>query len=340
MALVSFPLGQQTLPKEELKKDKSSCKTAGVCGVGQKALYIGSRFVSRWYYIPWTEVSRVYKRVAMSSGGFTGKGVFGSMSYLVVEYPGGEKKCYVKHERDVDNILDWIRENRPEIKTFSREGEKRLAEAEEKERARYLAKLPEESGKAVESLREAKSFLEHRSSLSSALTDAARQKRITDKMPMRLRIVGAAVGLLGAVAVLAGLAILISGNQAGLYLIIGGAAVFFLMLSANLIPGKHNSIKVSNQAWDKAVKDMERYLKTYDGAFPLPAPYAHPVVLERMIRLLREGRVSSVQESYELMKQDLKALNAQVKVSQAEYDEVVKIKPLFLICDYQDTYKG
>lgn len=340
MALVSFPLGQQTLPKEELQKDKSSCRTAGVCGVGQKALYIGSRFVSRWYYIPWTEVCRVYKRVAMSAGGFSGKGFFGSMSYLVVEYPGGEKKCYVKHERDVDSILDWIRENRPEIKTFSQEGEKRLEEAAEKERARYLAKLPEDSGKAVESLREAKSFLERRSSLSSALTDAAKQKRITDNIPMRLRLFGAAAGILGVLAVLAGVIMLISGRQTGLYFVIAGGAVFFLMLSANLIPGKRNSISVSNEEWEKALKDMERYLKTYDGSFPLPVPYAHPLVLDRMIRLLREGRASAVQEAYDLMKQDLKALNAGVQVTQAEYDEVVKIKPLFLVCDYQDTYKG
>ena len=37
------------------------------------------------------------------------------------------------------------------------------------------------------------------------------------------------------------------------------------------------------------------------------------------------------------MKKDLKALNNTVKVSQSEYDEVVKIKPLFLVCDYADN---
>ena len=36
------------------------------------------------------------------------------------------------------------------------------------------------------------------------------------------------------------------------------------------------------------------------------------------------------------MKKELKALNSSVKVSQSEYDEVVAIKPLFLVCDYQD----
>lgn len=39
----------------------------------------------------------------MSSGGFSGKGVFASMAYLVVEYDGGkQKQCNFKDERDVD----------------------------------------------------------------------------------------------------------------------------------------------------------------------------------------------------------------------------------------------
>ena len=34
-------------------------------------------------------------------------------------------------------------------------------------------------------------------------------------------------------------------------------------------------------------------------------------------------------------KADLKALNADVQVSQEEYDEVVAIKPMFLVSDYE-----
>ena len=36
------------------------------------------------------------------------------------------------------------------------------------------------------------------------------------------------------------------------------------------------------------------------------------------------------------LEEDLKALNSSVTVSQKEHDEVVRIKPLFLVCDYQD----
>ena len=69
--------------------------------------------------------------------------------------------------------------------------------------------------------------------------------------------------------------------------------------------------------------------------FPVPARYAHPIVLERMIRVLREGRAQSVPEALDVVKTDLKALNADVQVTQEEYDEVVAIKSMFLVSDYQ-----
>ena len=55
----------------------------------------------------------------------------------------------------------------------------------------------------------------------------------------------------------------------------------------------------------------------------------------RMIRILREGRAQSADEALEVLKSDLKALNADVQVSQEEYDEVVAIKSMFLLSDYQ-----
>ena len=48
----------------------------------------------------------------MSKGGFTGKGVFGTLSYLVVVYEDGkEKQCNFKHEEDVDRFVAYIEEN-------------------------------------------------------------------------------------------------------------------------------------------------------------------------------------------------------------------------------------
>lgn len=36
-----------------------------------------------------------------------------------------------------------------------------------------------------------------------------------------------------------------------------------------------------------------------------------------------------------MVKTDLKALTSDVQVSQEEYDEVVAVKPMFLVSDYQ-----
>ena len=53
-----------------------------------------------------------------------------------------------------------------------------------------------------------------------------------------------------------------------------------------------------------------------------------------MIRILREGRAQSADEALEVLKTDLKALNADVQVSQEEYDEVLLIKAMFLNHQY------
>ena len=100
-------LGTVTIPDTELTNDKKNCRKIGPCGVGKKALYLNSFYFDRRYYIPISSVERVFKRIAMSKGGFTGKGVFGTLSYLVVVYENGkEKQCNFKHEEDVDRLLD------------------------------------------------------------------------------------------------------------------------------------------------------------------------------------------------------------------------------------------
>ncbi len=50
-----------------------------------------------------------------------------------------------------------------------------------------------------------------------------------------------------------------------------------------------------------------------------------------MQRAVMDGRaVTAAQQALDVVKADLKALNADVTVSQEEYDEVVAIKPMFL----------
>ena len=58
-------------------------------------------------------------------------------------------------------------------------------------------------------------------------------------------------------------------------------------------------------------------------------------MIERMIRVIREGRAETPADALALVKKDLQALNSSVTVSQKEYDEVVEIKPMFLNFDYE-----
>ena len=109
MILKPLKLGNNSLPEEELKLDKKQCRKFGPCGVGEKALYLNSFFLDRRFYIPFTSVKRIFKRIAMSKGGFSGSGVFASMPYLVVKYDNGtEKQCNFKHEEDVDRLLAHV----------------------------------------------------------------------------------------------------------------------------------------------------------------------------------------------------------------------------------------
>ena len=58
-------------------------------------------------------------------------------------------------------------------------------------------------------------------------------------------------------------------------------------------------------------------------------------VIKRMIDIIEEGRAVEVDEALAVLKNDLRALNSSVAVEQEEYDEIVTIKPMFLVRDYQ-----
>ena len=226
MSFAPVRLGNTVLEAETAAADRKSCRRFGPCGVGEKALYLNDLLIDRHFYVGFGSVRRVFKRVAMSQGGFSGKGAFGSIPYLVVQYDDGqEKQCTFKREEDVDELLAYLGQVHPEIPRLSVGGEQRLAKKAQQEASRYLEELTPQAQSAM----------------------------------------------------------------------------------ANVLPED----------------------------FPLPARYAHPIVLDRMIRILREGRAQSKEEALDVLKADLKALTADVQVEQEEHDEVVVIKPLFLVSDYQ-----
>jgi hypothetical protein len=113
-----------------------------------------------------------------------------------------------------------------------------------------------------------------------------------------------------------------------------GLAAIFLFSGASVLPTSHNNRSYIEKQLLNAVDEMEQYIKTYPD-FPVPACYAHPVVLKRMQDILKEGRAETIPAALRVLKEDLKALNSSVVVEQEEYDEIVAIKPMFLVMDYR-----
>ena len=310
-------LGSVTLDNETLAADKKGCRRFGPCGVGEKALYLNSFFIDRHYYVALSSVRRVFKRVAMSKGGFTGKGAFGSIPYLVVEYDGGEKQCNFKHEEDVDNLLAYLSKLCPDLPLQSRKVEQHMAQPQaERER-----------------LEQARTFLEDHTNLTRRLSQAAKAKRVNDRSNPSYKWVALAIVIAGLIALVYGVVSMIRGtNSVGIYFALFGLAAVFLFSGAHVLPTARNNKTALTREWEQAQADLAAVLPK---DFPLPARYAHPVVLTRMIRVLREGRAQTADEALDVVKRDLKALTADVQVEQWEYDEVVAVKPMFLLSDYQ-----
>lgn len=327
-------LGSVTLDNETLAADKKGCRRFGPCGVGEKALYLNSFFIDRHYYVALESVRRVFKRVAMSKGGFTGKGAFGSIPYLVVEYDGGaQKQCNFKHEEDVDNLLAYLAKICPDLPLQSQKVERHMAQQQAQEARRYLKELTPQAQAEKERLEQARAFLEDHTNLTRRLSQAAKAKRVNDRSNPSYKWVALAIVIAGVAALVYGIVTMIQGTSSlGIYFALFGFAAVFLFSGAHVLPTARNNKTALSREWEQAQTDLAAVLPK---DFPLPARYAHPMVLTRMIRVLREGRAQTADQALDVVKQDLKALTADVQVEQWEYDEVVAIKPMFLLSDYQ-----
>ena len=331
-------LGMAKLDRLELEQDKKACRKIGPCGVGKRALYLNSFYIDRRYYLPYGSISRVFKRVAMSSGGFTGKGMFASMAYLVVEYDGGkQKQCNFKDERDVDKLLEVLAKEQPQIPLLSEAGEQALQKKEAEKAARKLPELTDEAKHSVTVLRKAKEYLEEKPELAEELSAAERRKRAQLQSKPVYRYVALAIFVFGIVSAAYGLYAVTNhvGNY-GIYFALFGFAAIFLFSSYNMLPTARNNNNAIMKRADKAEAAMAEYVKHYpNGAFPVPSCYAHPIVLKQMTDAIEEGRAVTVPEALDAVEKRLQALNADVQVEQEEYDEVVVIKAMFLNHDYQ-----
>lgn len=333
MSFAPVRLGNTVLEAETAAADRKSCRRFGPCGVGEKALYLNDLLIDRHFYVAFGSVRRVFKRVAMSHGGFSGKGAFGSIPYLVVQYDDGqEKQCTFKREEDVDELLAYLGQVHPEIPRLSVGGEQRLAKKARQEASRYLKELTPQAQSVREELERARKFLSGYPELTAQLAAAAKAKRINEHTNPAYRWVALAIVLAGAAALVYGIISWRGGSDFGVYFALFGFAAVFFFSGAHVLPTAKNNRRAVERAWDEAQAAMANVLPE---DFPLPARYAHPIVLDRMIRILREGRAQSKEEALDVLKADLRALTADVQVEQEEHDEVVVIKPLFLVSDYQ-----
>ena len=331
-------LGLARLDPAELAADRKACKKIGPCGVGKKALYLNSFYIDRRYYLPYGSISRVFKRVAMSQGGFSGKGMFASMAYLVVEYDGGkQKQCNFKDERDVDALLEVLAKEQPNIPRLSAAGEAGIARQKAEKAARRLPQLSKEAEQSVGQLKRASDYLARKPELAKELSAAERRKRAQLQSKPVYRYVALAIFVLGIAAAAYGLYSVFSHTGSyGVYFALFGFAAIFLFSSYNMLPTAHNNNNAIMKRAEKAEAAMAEYVKHYPhGAFPVASWYAHPIVLKQMMDAVEEGRAVTVPEALEAVKARLKSLNADVQVEQEEYDEVVVIKAMFLNHDYQ-----
>ena len=329
-------IGRNSLSPDHLRADKSACKKIGPCGLGREAMYLNSFFIDRYYYVKYVDVDRVFKRVAMSKGGFSGKGVFGSIPYLVVRLKNGsERSCNFKYEDDVDRFLQEISRTHPEIPVLSREGEKKLAEARAKEEARYVKNLSAEAEDSVAELERAKEILSGGNEYSTRLSFAAKQKRTIDLINPTYRFIALAIFLLAAAGCVFGIISVFQHKGYSAYFILFGVAFMLFAMSTRVMPTGRNNRRAAQREWDSALRDMQKFVSEHKE-IPVPAQYAHPASMDRMIRVIREGKAESIEEAYEVMKKELRAINNQVTVSQTEYDEIMAIKPMFLLCGYRD----
>lgn len=335
MIFKPIQLGRGHLEAEELTADKKGCKHFGPCGVGQKALYLNSFFLDRRYYITYSGITRVFKRVAMSKGGFSRKGIFATIPYLVVEYDNGtEKQCTFKYEEKVDELLACLKNEQPRIKLVSAAAEKRLKQKERERAAKKLAVLSERAQTNVRILNEEQVFLEQRPELGIELSVSARKKRAFERSNPSYRWVALAITVMGIISLGYGVYSLFQQSGLAMYFLLFGMAAVFTFAGLSVMPTARSNKKSVTERVEKAKEAMQQYLADKPD-FSLPARYAHPIVLQRMCRVIEEGRAVEISDALEVVKKDLKALNSDVEVDEEEYEEVVTVKPMFLNEEYQ-----
>ena len=256
---------------------------------------------------------------------------------LLVEYDGGmQQVCCFKYEDQIDELLRVLHKMHPEIPCVSEEEEAELEVEYERRRAeeRRRPPLSIRAEREIEELENAIAYLERKPELYKRLSRAAKRRRNYQSRSAGYRWAAAAIMVLGAAALIYGVVSLVCRGFSGGYLLVCLLAAVFLFGGWRLLPTARNNNAAVLRGDKQARVQMQNYIDRFP-AFPLPARYAHPIVLRRMQQAIAEGHALNVMEALEVVKADLQTINADMQVSQEEYAEISTIKPLFLNADYK-----
>ena len=131
-----------------------------------------------------------------------------------------------------------------------------------------------------------------------------------------------------------GIFALITHAGFGMYFLLFGLAAIFLFAGANVLPTAKNNRTTIEKRRENAVHSMEDYIQK-SSDFPLPACYAHPVVIKWMQDIVRTGRAQTAEEALQLLKEELQKVDARVRGEREEYDESIGMKPVMLGTKYE-----
>lgn len=348
MIFKPFLLSGEPLPENELAQDKKNAVNFDRCGVGEKALYMGNFFIDRMYYAPICQIKRAYKRIAMTKGGFNGQGAFGTMSYLVVDFIDGSQKVSIfKREEQVDKLIAYLKSHHPQIDTVSPKVAKQRLEAEKSRLVYTDAQLMECAGeKQKQQLQSVNTVMQHlnkKPELYKKNERLAKELRKNQMTGGNNKWIALAIVVLGVAAAVHGIVTLMNREEFAVYFLMFGLAAIFLFSATAVMPTAKKNREILEASFEKSQQALIEYVNCLDLELPLPAPYAHPLILQRikdkMAASILTGDDASkgydCKAAFDDIKAELQRATKDVKVSQADYDFIVAVKPIFLVREYK-----
>lgn len=331
-------IGNIKLEKEVIRQDRKNCVRVNNHGIGKEAIYLGNYFFARCNVIPIKCITRIFKRVAMSKGGFTGKGIFASIAYIVIVCNDGtEVQASLKDEILADKFIDYIKEHFPSIKTLSAKQEESLEKIKKERESRKVKNLSEVAKSSLENLKDLKEKLLKEKDVYRQYSIAAKEKRALMLAKNVYIYFLWVIFAFGIITFIYGIYSIINHQGMAIYVTLFGFAVIFFFISMQILPTQRYNKKSILERYEKAKKDAIITTKHFisDG-YAIPSKYVHFSTVSRVIVGIEEGRGESIADAYKIFVSELKKMNKDTLLYPDEYEEIMDIKPIYLVEDYKE----